>query len=255
MQHSFDFLKNFENYFLNETALKDKKELERLEYNYIKAKAQLDYRKNSMDSTLFASRLLAAKTYLESLSLTHNTNLESIISIIQTKSIMCLDYMDAMNIFYEPSNSVYEMNREMWSYIYLTLGGSSWQYGMYELCFDRSIEEQPGAAFLPNNVVNYETYNVKDNMMDMSNWREYLSECIALNYEQPSSYFIETPLHLRPQFLFDGQLSLSKVNTINCATPLAFSALTSSIKKVFGGTHEILKIIKLSTDFKGVFLK
>lgn len=244
-----ELLKDLEYYCMVEDGLESKKNTNRKEYNFNRIMEQLENKKQDEKVKIsYNKNISKAKALVDKFDIVHNTSLESIIGIIQQGALLSVDEMEKRDISFNFRISIRGINDEMHKYVFASTHQSDAIYGLYEIKFKRAIETINGAQFTPSNYLEYGQEVLKDYFMDIKNWRKYLAEYIATTMDELENYLKETPVHLRPEFLFPDPIQISDFESITCINGKACSELVTRIKKEFGEDSEILKIIKSADE-------
>lgn len=241
-----EFLKDLEYFCTNENGLEEKKELNRKPYNFKRLMNEFEAKKQDENTKAkYDSSIAEAKALVSKLGIVHNIGLDSLVGVIQNGALLSIDEMEKRDISFNFRISYRGINDDMHKFVFGTVQKGDPIYGLYEIKFKKEIETVDGACFLPKSFLEYGLEVVKEYIMDIKNWRTYLAEEIAHRLEEPEGYLRVTPVHLRPEFLFVGQIPVSFFENIICYNEKAYKELVKRVKEEFGESDEILKIIKM----------
>ncbi len=238
-------LKDLQYYSMAEDGLEAKKDANRKEYNFRRLMDELKAKRHEHAvSERHSNNISKAKALVEGFGIVHNTTIESIISIIQNGALLSIDEMEKRDISFNFRISTRGINDEMHKYVFASTGKGDAIYGLYEIKFKKAIEAT-NAVFIPKSYLEYGPEVLKDFFIDIKNWRAYLAEYIATNLDDPSTYIDTVPVHQRPEFLFQNQISTDDIERIVCASQKSAVELVKRIKKEFGEDSKFLQLIKV----------
>jgi hypothetical protein len=245
MEPTLSFLKDFEYYCINENALENQILERKPAGNFKRMMRELDFAKSKPRiADRYSANINSAETLVTSFQLVHNTDLNCLISIIRSKELLSINNINIKDIPFNCRITSFGIQDEMHKYVFCGTPSGDWINGLCEIKFKNRIERLPGAKFLPQSHLCYESEGLSNHWMELGNWRRYLAEYIAVNYERVEDYIRNTPAYKRPEFLFEDSIPFSYVEEIKCATFGAYSELIRILKQEYGPDTEVLKKIK-----------
>lgn len=243
-----EILKELEYYTMVEDGLEAKKDANRKDYNFKKIMDDLKQKRNDeVVAKRYNANIEKAKELVSTYIIVHNTTLESVIGIIQNGSLLSIDEMEKRDISFNFRISQRGINDEMHKYVFGATHKGEPIYGLYEIRFKKAVETT-NSLFTPMSFLEYGAEVFKDYIMDIKYWRAYLAEYIATYFDEPGNYLKETPLHLRPEFLFLDKVELEDIEYILCASEKAASEVVKRIKREFGEDSQFIKLIKVAGE-------
>lgn len=244
-----EILKELEHYCMNEDGLESKKNANRKQYNFQRLMDEFKSKRNDGEiRAKYEANISKSKTLVDRFKIIHNTNLDSIISIIQNDALLSIDEMEKRDISFNFRISFRGINDEMHKYVFGATEQGDLIYGLYQINFKKEVESLSDTQFIPKSYIEYGPEVLQDYFMDIKNWRDYLAEEIAMTNEEPGKYIWSTPVHLRPEFIFSDKIPVSYFESIICANDKACTELIRRIKKEFGENVDILNIIKVAGE-------
>lgn len=241
-------LKDLEYYSMVEDGLEAKKDANRKEYNFRRIMNELkEKRQDEAVAARYDANIAKAKALVESFGIVHNTTLDSVISTIQNGALLSIDEMEKRDISFNFRISFRGINDEMHKYVFASTHKGDAIYGLFELKFKKAVETSK-AIFTPKSYLEYGNEVLRDYFIDIKNWRTYLAEYIATTLDNPNEFISTIPVHQRPEFLFQDQVSIDDVEKIVCASKKSALELVKRIKKEFGEDNKYLELIKVSGE-------
>lgn len=240
---NLEFLRQFEFYCMDENAWMRESMETQPQANYERVMRQLQFSRTEMLlATEYGDRQAQAAAMVESLDLVHYTFLDNLINILKVGALWSRDRLSDEYLCQRIAS--WGLDAQLHGYVICGCGESDWHYGMYKVIFKRDVESIPGARFLPRANGLYNSSDITAHIMELSNWRSYLTEHIAIHHQSPAKY-LNRDLHLRPEFFIPDAIPIEYVAEINCATAACCTALKQRIgaeRDIAGDTINRIRI-------------
>ena len=151
----------------------------------------------------YQRNIAAAQKLMEEANIVHNTDLEALLGILKEGRLLSEDRLLFTDFHYNSRCSLGGDAYRMMDYVTCTTFSGSFLNGLYRIQFNEQLENKNKACFIPRSHICYEKNMVEDNMMELSHWREYMSEYIAVNAGKDVSAFLNSmQLSQKPDLLF-----------------------------------------------------
>lgn len=192
-----------------------------------------------------------AKQLAEKLYIVHNTDVDSLISILTNGKIMCAEELKLIGYPYRKRVSAEYLKKNLNSYVYGALGPGDKLFGPIEIVFKREVEQSEGAVFIYKNHFLYTAKRFLNEQMNISKWRSFLAEKLSIEMEDVSGYPQNTAVCDRLEFYFPRSIDLKYVDKVICCNKEYYDEIMDQLEEEFRGSGKYKELIVLDKNSIG----
>lgn len=228
------FLDDFQRFCNNEDEFYRLIESDRYEHNF--HRLMKGFQKQKEDPFIlerYRANIDEARKLVDTLEIVHNTDFEALVSIYTEGRLLSANRLLVTDFDFHQRYPSGGHVFKMMDYVICGISPGSLLSGLYEIHFNRELEEKITGYFIPHSHVCYDKCRVEDNMMEIRHWREYMIEAIAINAKDVSAFWNRMHPSEKPDLIFPNFIDISFIKEIYCASRRAYYELMDNSFMLF----------------------